>query len=257
MTFAMRWSPTVDATLASAVALDDLPFAPERVLAIGAHPDDVEFAAGGTLARLRGLGALVTLVVCTDGRCGGRGLVDAAEVRRREQQQAAGVLGVDDVVHLTHPDGGLSPGEPLLGQLVTEIRRARPDLVMGHDPRTFWQTFGGRVHLGHSDHRAAGQATLDAIYPRAANPNFYLDQLDAELTPWKPRELWLFDAEERDLIVDVSETFELKLEALRAHRSQEAVGGGIVEAARASGERLASAEHPAEAFLRLRIRGPE
>jgi LmbE family N-acetylglucosaminyl deacetylase len=236
------------------VVPDDLPFVPERVLAVGAHPDDVEFAGGGTLVRLRSLGACVTLVVCTDGRCGGRGLADPAEVRRREQEQAAKVLGVEDVVHLTHTDGSLWAGEPLLGQLVAEIRRTRPDLVMGHDPRTFWQTFGGRVHLGHSDHRAAGQATLDAVYPRAANPNFYPDQLQAEFDAWKPRELWLFDSEERDLIVDVSETFELKLEALRAHGSQEAAGGGIVDAARALGERHASAEHPAEAFLRLRIR---
>ncbi|MEN8183037.1 MAG: PIG-L deacetylase family protein [Myxococcota bacterium] len=235
------------------MAPDDLPLRPERVLAVGAHPDDVEFSAGGTLVRLQELGARVTLLVCTNGARGGRGLSDPAGIRGTEQEQAGRILGVDEVVHLPHADGELSPGDPLLRDLVREIRRSRPELVLAHDPRTFWQPLGGRVHPGHSDHRAAGEACWNAVYPRAPNPNFYPEQIDEGLVPWAPREVWLFDGEERDLVVDVSESFETKLQALAAHTSQAESAGGLVAAARAQGERNGSAEHPAEAFLRLRL----
>jgi LmbE family N-acetylglucosaminyl deacetylase len=235
------------------VTAADLPLVPERVLAVGAHPDDVEFSAGGTLLRLRALGARVSVVVCSDGGRGGRGLEDPAAVRRAEQERAARLLGVDDLVQLGHPDGALAPGDPLRAELVREIRRTRPTVVLAHDPRTFWSAFGGRVHPGHSDHRAAGTATLDAVYPRAASPNFYPEQLAQGLAPWYPRELWLFDGEGRDLVVDVSSVLEAKLEALRAHASQEASAGGLVEAARALAAHQGSSARPAEAFARLRL----
>jgi LmbE family N-acetylglucosaminyl deacetylase len=106
------------------------------------------------------------------------------------------------------------------------------------------------VALGHSDHRAAGQALLDAVYPRAASPNFHPGAGGA---PWCPREIWLFDTDAADVTVDVSAAFERKLEALRAHASQESVAGGLVEAARDLATRHGSAERPAEGFVRLRI----
>jgi LmbE family N-acetylglucosaminyl deacetylase len=231
-----------------------LPFQPERVLAIGAHPDDVEFGAGATLARLRELGARIAVVVCTDGGRGGRGLADPVLVRRAEQEQAAKILGFDEVTMLGHPDGSLATGARLVGELVHAIRRTRPELVLAHDPRTWWQPFGGVVHPGHSDHRAAGAATLDALYPRAASPNFYAEQLDEEgLAPWYPRELWLFDAAEPDLVVDVAATFARKLEALRAHESQESAAGGLVAAAQAAAALRGAPGRPAEAFQRLRL----
>jgi len=238
------------------VAEAGLPFRPERVLAIGAHPDDVEFGAGGTLAALRELGARIAIVVCTDGGRGGRGLADPAATRRAEQEQAAKRLGIDDVVMLTHADGELAPDAELVGELVHAIRRTRPELVLAHDPRTWWQPFGRVVHPGHSDHRAAGAATFDALYPRAASPNFYAEQLAGEgLAPWYPRELWLFDAEAPDLVVEVSAGFERKLDALRAHASQEGAAGGLVAAARAAAAHHGGPERPAEAFLRLRLLG--
>jgi LmbE family N-acetylglucosaminyl deacetylase len=236
------------------VVANDLPFRPERVLAIGAHPDDVEFGAGGTLGRLRELGARIAVVVCTDGGRGGRELADPAAVRRAEQEQAAKVLGIEDVTMLAHPDGALTPGARLVGELVRAIRRTRPELVLAHDPRTWWQPFGRVVHPGHSDHRAAGAATLDALYPRAASPNFYAEQLAEEgLAPWYPRELWLFDAAEPDLVVDVAASFERKLEALRAHESQEGAAGGLVAAAQAAAALRGAPGRPAEAFQRLRL----
>lgn len=221
-----------------------------NVLAVSAHPDDAEFFAGGTLAQLAAQGARVVLVVCTDGSRGGRGLRDPASVREREQAAAAKVLGVSEVVALGFEDGRLEPSERLRERLVESIRRHRPEIVLGHDPRTFFSKGRKRAALGHSDHRASGEALLDAVYPRSGSPNFY-PGLGGE--PWTPRELWLFDCQEPDHVVDVTEGFPRKLDALRAHASQNAAGGGLLEAAERMGAALGSRERPAEAFLRLVI----
>ena len=232
-----------------------LPFLPTRVLVIGAHPDDAEYFAGATIAALRDAGAAVELVVCTDGARGGRGLADAATTRRAEQECAAAVLGVDAWVWLGHADGSLPSGDPLREELVRHVRRARPELVLAHDPRTLWTRIGDLAHPGHSDHRAAGQATLDAIYPRAPSPNFHPEMFggDDALKPWYPRELWLFDTAEPDLRIDASEGFARKEASLLAHASQEEAVGGLVAAARAQGAHWGSAERAAEAFVRLRL----
>jgi LmbE family N-acetylglucosaminyl deacetylase len=235
---------------------EPLPFEPKRVLAIGAHPDDVEFFAGATFARLADAGAETTLVVCSDGGMGGRGLDDAAGVRRGEQEQAAKALGAAAWHWLGHPDGGLAPGDPLRGDLVRAIRSHRPELVLAHDPRTLWSVVRGIAQPGHSDHRAAGQATLDAVYPRSASPNFYVDQLTGSgaLKPWYPREVWLFDTAIPDLRVGARDHFARKEAALAAHASQLGVGaGGLLEAARALGAHWGDAARPAEAFVRLRL----
>lgn len=226
-----------------------LPIAVERVLAVGAHPDDVESFAGGTLARLVEAGAAATLVVCTDGGRGGRGLEDAAHVRGREQAAAAAVLGVSDVVMLGFPDGELEAGRLRL-RLVEQVRRARPVVVLGHDPRTLWTPAGDRVALGHSDHRASGQALLDAVYPRAVSPNFGRGQ---GLAPWFPREVWLFDSAEPDLRIDVTEAWERKRRALEAHESQEAIAGALVASAQERARALGDGERLGEGFVRLRL----
>jgi LmbE family N-acetylglucosaminyl deacetylase len=227
---------------------ESLPFAPRRALAIGAHPDDAEFFAGGTLTLLREAGAEVALVVCSDGGRGGRGLEDAARVRRGEQERAARALELAELVWLGHPDGELQPGEPLRGELVRELRRLRPELVLAHDPRTLWRTVGGIAQPGHSDHRAAAQAALDAIYPRAPSPHFAPE--DAK--PWYPREVWLFDTAEPDFALAVDGAFERKLAALACHASQEGAGGGLLGAARAMAREVGG-ERAAEAFVRLRL----
>ena len=235
--------------------MSDLPFRPQRVLAIGAHPDDVEFYAGATMVRLRAEGAHTVLVVASDGGMGGRGLADAAAVRRGEQARAAEALGVAEWSWLGHPDGALAPGDPLRGDLVRAVRRHRPELVLTHDPRTLWTAFGGVAHPGHSDHRATGQAVLDAIYPRSVSPNFYADQLagDEAVKPWYPREVWLFDTTLPDLRIDASAHFAAKEASLAAHESQEAVAGGLLAAARGIGAHWGAAGAPAEAFVRLRL----
>jgi len=221
-----------------------------RVLAVGAHPDDAEFFAGGTLFELARRGAQVHLTVCTSGGRGGREMVDVAELRRGEQESAARILGLAGVIHLGLTDGELEADEGLRKALVREIRRLRPEVVLTHDPRTWWTPVGKRVALGHSDHRAAGQALLDAIYPRAASPHFYPE---LGLAPWCPREAWLFDTVEPDLVLDVTGAWPRKLEALRAHLSQESVAGGLTGPALELAQQFREGERLGEAYARLRI----
>jgi len=218
-----------------------------RVLAIGAHPDDAEYFAGGTLARLADSGAVLHLVVCTDGALGGRGIAEVVKVRSGEQAEAASIIGFASHASLGHPDGALANDDALRAELALAVRRIRPDLVLTHDPRMLWSNYGGRAHPGHSDHRAAGQATLDAIYPRAASPNFYAEQLaEPGIEPWYPREVWLFDTAQAELRIDASAGFARKLDALRAHQSQNR-DDGLVRGARSLGE--------SEPFVRLVLRG--
>ena len=192
-----------------------MPEVPARVVAIFAHPDDAEFTCGGTVAAWAGAGASVAYVVCTDGDKGGDdlpfGSEELAELRREEQREAAGRLGVQDVYFLGHPDGGLARMHGLEEELVGLIRQSRPELILAWDP---WK----RYQL-HPDHRAAGIASLDAVMA-AANPRMYPEQLDRGLTPHRTKTVYLFGAEEPDIWVDVSETFGAKLEAIALHRSQ-------------------------------------
>ncbi len=218
----------------------------DRVLAIGAHPDDAEYFAGGTLARFADACAQVALVVCTDGGRGGRGFENVAQVRAGEQANAAKVIGFRDAANLGRPDAALVNDDALRAELALAVRRRRPELVLTHDPRTLWNVYGGRAHPGHSDHRAAGQAVLDALYPRAASPHFFPEQLaEPGVETWYPREVWLFDTASPDLHIDVSATFARKLEALAAHVSQNR-DDGLLRGARSLGEN--------EPFVRLVLR---
>ena len=218
-----------------------------RVLVVGAHPDDAEFYAGGTLARLADAGVRVSLVVVTDGGRGGRGLDDPARVRAAEQARAAAIVPFHEHVSLGRLDGDLVVDQALVQELVGVLRAQRPELVLTHDPRTFFRVTRGRTQLGHSDHRATAQAVLDAIYPRAASPNFFPAQLEKPgVEPWYPRELWLFDTAAPDTRIEIAATLERKLDALRAHASQNEADG-LVRAARALGAE--------ETFVRLPLRG--
>jgi LmbE family N-acetylglucosaminyl deacetylase len=229
--------------------MNPLPFAPTRVLAVSAHPDDAEFFAGATLARLTGGGAQAALAVCSDGALGAPAQEDPAALRGAEQREAARALGIAELAWLGFSDGGLAAQDGLRRRLVELLRRLRPELVLGHDPRTLWTPVGDRVQMGHSDHRAAGVALLDAVYPRALSGHFH-PSLGA---PWCPREVWLFDSAAPDLFVEAGDAFETKLAALRAHASQEAVAGGLCAAATRLAAHWAQANRPAEAFTRLRI----
>lgn len=230
-------------------ALDPSALGAPRVLVVGAHPDDAEYYAGGTLLRLAAQGARIALTVCTGGGRGGRGLDDPVAIRAAEQAAAAEVMGFAARENLGRTDGELAVDEPLRESLVCALRRERPDIAITHDPRLVFAPVRDRFRLQHSDHRAAGQGTLDAIYPRAPSPNFYPKQLaDLGLEPWYPREVWLMDTAEPTIRVDVSQSFERKLDALRAHRSQNPEDS-LVRAQRALG--------PSEEFVRLVLRRGE
>ncbi|WP_405739796.1 PIG-L family deacetylase [Streptomyces sp. NBC_01525] len=201
----------------------DSPDGALRVLAVAAHPDDTDFTAGGTIASWTGAGAEVTYLVLTDGSGGGEDptvpRADLAARREREQRDAAAVLGVKDVRFLGHQDGMLRPDVALRRQIVRVIRQTRPHRAVIQSPEINWAFLPDL----HPDHRAAGEASLAALYPDARNPRAFPELLLEEgLAPWSVPEIWVTTGPRPDTRVDVSETFEQKLTALRAHVSQTA-----------------------------------
>ena len=189
---------------------------PDRAMAIGAHPDDVELGAGGTLAKWSGLGVVVTVVVCTDGAAGSadRNLTSRAvvDLRKKEQEAAARELGVRNLAMLGYPDGRLEDTGEFRGWLVELIREHRPDIVLSHDPHT-------HSRFIHRDHRIAGQVALDAIYPFARDHLHYPDHITRGLSAHRVDQCLLWDTDEPNAIVDVSGTLEIKARALRRHAS--------------------------------------
>jgi LmbE family N-acetylglucosaminyl deacetylase len=189
----------------------DLP-APERVLAIGAHPDDIEFGCGATLAKWSAAGSEIWLFVLTDGSKGSwdptADPAELSDLRVHEQLAAARVLGAAKVLHAGFVDGELYNGHGEREGVCTVIRRARPTVLLTHDP---WK----RYQL-HPDHRAAGFIALDAMVA-ARDPHFFPKD---ELEPHRPDDVLLFEADEVDHYESVDDTAARKVEALLAHRSQ-------------------------------------
>jgi LmbE family N-acetylglucosaminyl deacetylase len=186
---------------------------PARALAVGAHPDDVEFGCGGTLAKWAAAGCRIHHLVCTDGSKGSWDPdEDTAELvarRRTEQRDAARALGGDaDVVFLDQPDGELEATPELRAEIAYWIRRLQPDVVLGHDP---WR----RYRL-HPDHRHAGFLLTDGIVA-ARDPHFFPEQ---EVAPHRPSALLLWEADAPNHVEDVSGYVDTKLAALLEHRSQ-------------------------------------
>lgn len=186
-----------------------------RVLIVIAHPDDAEFTSGGTIAQWAGQGWDIRYVVCTDGSKGKRdrgtpGATLAAK-RQKEQIDAARLLGVKEVFFLVHPDGHLVPDDDLRAELTLLIRRLRPHILLTWDPWRHYQI--------HSDHRATGEAALNAVMA-AENPSFYTEQLSCNLQAHRVEEVWLFGADAPDQWVDITSTFQQKLAAIRKHVSQ-------------------------------------
>ncbi len=192
-------------------------------LVIAAHPDDPDFGCGATMARLVREGRRVAVVVVTDGTEGGEDpSVPDAELRgRREAEQRAALseLGVDaaDVVFLRQPDGRLEPTLELRRALTRLIRRYRPATVFTHDPTA--HLFDG--YINHPDHRAAGAAALDAVFPASGNPRSFRELLDEGLAAHKVRSVYLFYTARPNAWVDVAgEPLERKITGLGRHESQ-------------------------------------
>ncbi len=192
-----------------------------RILVITAHPDDVDFGAAGTVARWTDAGTEVSYCIITDGDAGGSdqsiSRPQMAALRRVEQTAAAKQVGVQDIRFLGYPDGRLEATLDLRKDLTRVIRQIRPDRLMCPSPERNY----ARLPASHPDHRAAGSAALDAVYPDARNPFAFPDLLaDEGLDAWTVREVWISGSPAPNHYVDVTDVFSRKVAALQAHASQ-------------------------------------
>jgi LmbE family N-acetylglucosaminyl deacetylase len=195
----------------------------QRILAVMAHPDDADFGAAGTIARWTDEGIEVTYCLVTDGDAGGfdRSVArtDIPEIRRTEQRNAAKAVGVEDVRFLGYPDGRLELTLDLRRDISRVIRQVRPQRVLTQSPERNW----ARIQASHPDHLTTGEAALRAIYPDARNPFAFPELLaDESLEPWEVAEVWVMAHPAPNHHVDVTDTFDRKIAALRAHVSQTA-----------------------------------
>ncbi len=191
-----------------------------RVLCVAAHPDDLDFGLAGTVALWTDKGIEVSDVICTDGQAGGFDLEtprdQVADIRRSEQLEAAAIVGVEDVRFLGGMDGELVVTPDLVHDITAAIRSVRPERVVIPSPERDWQ----RIGRSHPDHLAAGEAAIRAIYPAARNPFAFPALFDQGLEPWTIAETWVMAHPTSNHVVDVTDTFERKLKAILAHRSQ-------------------------------------
>jgi len=194
---------------------------PERFLVVVAHPDDADFGPAATAARWIDAGSTGWLVCCTSGDAGGedpdQDPLELAAIREAEQRQAATIVGYAGVTFLHQPDGALANDLALRELLVREIRTVRPDAVLATDPEVVFYRGGG---VNHADHRAAGLAATDAVYPAARNPMAFPHLARSGLAAHVVRRLYLFWPNQPNAWIDVSETLDRKIAALRAHASQ-------------------------------------
>ncbi len=192
-----------------------------KILVIAAHPDDIDFGIAGSIAKWRRDGAEVVYCVITDGCAGtnepGADLEALAHRRRQEQREAAEVVGVSDVMFLGMKDGALEPTMDLRRALTRVIRQVKPDRVISPDPTTI---LVADRYINHPDHRATGEAALYAVFPSAETRPIFPELLEEGLEPHKVTELYLAYSLAPDHYEDISDTIELKLEALAKHESQ-------------------------------------
>jgi LmbE family N-acetylglucosaminyl deacetylase len=190
---------------------------PRSAMVIVAHPDDAEFTMAGTLAAWTQAGCRVTYVVCTDGNAGthepGMTRERLAEIRREEQRAACATLGVSDVVFLGYDDGQLQPTLELRRHLVRAIRHYKPAVVLTSDPT---RLFSGDQYINHPDHRAAGQAALDAVAPASEMPLLWPETGE----PHKVERVYVYGNDQPNEWVDITTTLDTKIEALKKHASQ-------------------------------------
>lgn len=196
-------------------------YVPESAMAIVAHPDDIEYSCAGTIARWAKAGARISYVLCTSGDVGidepGMTRTQAAAIREAEQLEAAKIAGVSEVIFLREPDGLLVPTLELRKKLVREIRRFKPEVVVCGDPTIVW---AGADYINHPDHRAAATAALDAVFPAAGQPNLFEELAEEGLTAHKPRKVFVTTWDGADIYINIEETIDIKIQALRAHKSQ-------------------------------------
>lgn len=227
---------------------------PEKAMVVIPHPDDAEGGCGGTVGKWIKEGTEVVYVLCTNGD---KGTSDPdmtsdrlAAIREVEQADAAETLGVKEVIYLRYPDGALEDTAEFRGQIVHAVRKHRPDVVFCTDPhrRTFYL---------HRDHRMSGQVTLDAVFPYARDILHYPEHREEGLEPHKVGDLMLWGTEDPDEFIDITDTIDLKIEALKKHVSQVSGGGrDVADFVKARAQTIGQrAEVPyAEGFRRIQFR---
>jgi LmbE family N-acetylglucosaminyl deacetylase len=200
------------------------PPAPKRVMSIHAHPDDQEFTVGGTLAKWARAGCEIVTVCLTRGGAGSNKYTPLdmtrealVSIREDEQREACRILGVKETIFLDYEDGMLEPSIPLRRELTRLIRRHRPEAVLAGDPTV---RYYGTTYMNHPDHRAAADVVLDAVFPSAGTRLIFPELLGEGLEPHEVRQVYIHGAERPDTYVDIAETLDVKVAALRAHKSQ-------------------------------------
>ncbi len=212
---------------------------PIRILIIVAHPDDIEFGIGGSVAMWTDAGNEVTYAIVTDGSAGSNAKdVDlGALVRQRELEQleAAGIVGVRDVRFLGYKDGELQPTIGLRRDLTRIIREVMPYRVVIMDPTAVMLNMESFDYINHPDHRAAGEASLYAIFPSAETRPIFPELLEEGYEPHHVQEVYIALTDKPNTVVDITPIWDRKIKALLAHRSQ--VGAEVVDMVRTWDER--------------------
>ena len=213
--------------------------APERVLVVVAHPDDIDFGCAGTIATLTDAGSHVAYCLVTSGDAGDDDLrvtqEELAALREGEQTAAGQVVGVTEIHWLKHPDGMVVADPALRRDISRVIRQVKPNVVITQTAERNWD----RIYGSHPDHLATGEATISAVYPDARNPRAHPELLEEGLQPHAVPEVWVTGLEPNRFI-DITDVFERKCDALRAHKSQtEKMGDRLPELLKEWGEQTA------------------
>ncbi len=234
-------------------------FKPKIVLAIAAHPDDVDFGFAGSIAKWSQAGTEVYYLIVTDGSKGSDNRHITTDklirIRENEQRSAAQLLGAKEVFFLGFPDSELLMTIELKKQITRYIRRLKPDTVLTSDPTMIYSGARGYGFINHTDHRVTAQATLDAVFPLARDHLTFPDLLSEGLEPHKVSTILMVNFEKQNFVVDISTTLDKKLEALALHVSQmpdiESTKKMVISWAETNGKQCGY--RYAEAFVRLNI----
>jgi LmbE family N-acetylglucosaminyl deacetylase len=200
------------------------PPAPQRVMSIHAHPDDQEFTVAGTLAKWARAGSEIISVCITSGDSGSNESTDLSmtkqelvKIREEEQRNAGQVLGLKETVFLRYADGMLTPTLELRRDLTRLIRKYKPDTVVCGDPTA---RFYGNSYMNHPDHRVAADVALDAVFPAAGTRLIFMELLEEGLGPHEVKRVFIHGSEKSDAFIDIADTIEIKIAALKEHKSQ-------------------------------------
>jgi len=227
-------------------------FVPRSAMSIHAHPDDQDFTVAGTLAKWTRAGSEVVSVIITSGDAGSNDpgrtpqyKAELARLREEEQRQANSILGVGETVFLRYPDGELVASLDLRRDLTRLVRRYRPEVVLTGDPTAF---FYGSDYINHPDHRAAAEAAIYAVFPSAGTRMIFTELLDEGLLPHNVKRLYVHGSEKPDTWVDIADTLDVKIRALKkhftqgdTHNSEKMIRDWAIEEGKAKGLRYAEA----------------